>query len=148
MHCTLLQKRHGFEANEQYHMEKPEFWRHPYISLLVNCIIKWETKHYLTLVVYEPDVNKDNLCYQAVSKSCTVYKNIRIYRYHSICKPVIILPPIGSWLLHSITLHKIVHAVSNAVLHNSCNRINRSIDTVKIKQAKAVVHCLVPFEKR
>ena len=54
----------------------------------------------------------------------------------------------GSGLFHSMTLHKIVYAVSNAVLHPSWNRINRSIDTVKIKQAKATVHWLVLFEKR
>jgi len=128
-------------------MEKPEFSRNPYISLLVNCIMKWKTKHYFILVVYEPDVNKDNLCYQAVSNSCTVYKNILIYRHRLICKPVVILSFIGSGLCHNMTLHKIVHAVSNAVLHNSCNRINRSIDTVKMKQAKAAVHWLVAFEK-
>jgi hypothetical protein len=58
------------------------------------------------------------------------------------------LPFIGSGLFYSMTLQKIVIAVSNAVLHPSWNRINRSIDTVKIKQTKAAVHWLVPFEKR
>jgi hypothetical protein len=114
VHWTLLQKRHGLRVTEKYHMVTVGFWSHPYISLLVNCIIKWETKHHSIFVVYEPDINRDNLCYHAV-RVVTYTKTFEFTDIIWFCKPVIILPFTGSGLFHSMMLHKTVHAVSNAV---------------------------------